>query len=81
MGDLAHFRKTFACPGFERRKSRIPVVSLTRFVVLASDNDDVLMFGMRLQANIVIRVERIPIEGVNKGDTNVCPPFSRNWSG
>jgi hypothetical protein len=66
MGDLAHFRKTFAYPGFERRKSRIPVVSLTRFVIFAADNNDVLMFGMRLQANIVIGIERIPIERIGK---------------
>jgi hypothetical protein len=66
MGDLAHFRKTFACLGFQRREPRVPVVSLTRFVVFAPDNDDVLMFGMRLQANIVIRIERVPIEGISK---------------
>jgi hypothetical protein len=53
MGDLAHFRKTCACPGFQRREPRVPVISLTRFVVFASDNDDVLMFGLRLPRCIV----------------------------
>jgi hypothetical protein len=38
-------------------------------MIFAADYDNVLMFGMGLQANIMVGIERLPIEGVGETST------------
>ena len=50
----------------QRREAFLAVINLTGLVVFAADDHEDLLGRERLQADVVIGIERVPIEGVGK---------------
>src|SRR5438094_3427553 len=73
MGDLAQVWQSIARPALKRGKALHAIVCFAGLVVFAADDHDVLIGGERLQTDIVIRIEGVPIERIWQGaGRNLC---------
>jgi hypothetical protein len=64
---LPQFWNEMTCPGLQSLKARICIIGFAAFVVASADDDMVVLLIVRLKADIVIGIERVPVQGIREG--------------
>ena len=64
---LAEIGQQIAHPGFQREEARIGIVGLAALVVGTADDQDVGLASAGLQPDVVISLQRIPVEPIGEG--------------
>ena len=60
--DKPNVGEYLARPSFETIESCIRVVGLTGLVIFSADDQNIVLIRMRLQADVMVRVLRVPIK-------------------